>query len=346
MLHAARTSHATHDPDGATVSRPPRRRHRPALLRGRFRTLFFVALAALALTLGQRVAAAPALLGAALGVLSVSVARRRDGDLAHTFVVLDWLLLGCALALSGGAESWLLGSLPLLAMGQLAGAPRHEWPYLLAPSLLLVIALAIADPDLGGNRAAGLAKVGVLVAGGVAAAARLRRGPARPRRALRVDDVTGFSTGARLHELLEVAMDEALAEHHPLGVACLRLEHYEDSRDFLGAQGTDQLVKGVARRIGRRLGPDDKAFRVRPDTFVLFLPGRSVSAARELADAIGRDVGAGLIGGRRQTLATGASSFPTVRHLEDLLGAARDETLAAPSAGAAAPLALPVAVAR
>lgn len=331
------------------MRRPPRGRHRPALLRGRFRTLFFLALAALTLTLGHRVALAPALLGAAVGVVSVNVARRRDGDLAHTFGVLDWLLLGCVLGLTGGADSWLLGTVPLLAMGQLAGAPRDEWPYLLAPSLLLVIVLAIADPSLGGNRAAGLSKVGVLVGGGLVAATRLRRGHGharRARRAPRVDDVSGFSTGACLHECLEIAMDEALAEHSPLGVACLRLEHFEDSRNFLGAQGSEQLVKGVARRIERRLGPGDKAFRVRPDTFVLCLPGRSVGAARELADTIKHDVSANLITGRRQTLATGASSFPTMRRLEDLLGAARDETFAAQSASAAAPLAFPVAAAQ
>ena len=89
------------------MSRPPRRRRQPALLRARYRTLFFLLLAAAACALGHPAAAAPALAGALMGVASVRVARRRPAELAHTFVVLDWALLGLTLALSGGAESWL-----------------------------------------------------------------------------------------------------------------------------------------------------------------------------------------------------------------------------------------------
>ena len=314
------------------MSRPPRRRRNPALLRGRFRTLFFLLLGVSALLLDHRLAVAPCVAGVLLGVYSVSVARARGNDLGHTFAVADWLLLGCALALSGGAGSWLLGFVPMLAMRQLAGTPRREWPYLLAPTLLLLIVLAIADPSLGGSRAGGVAKLVVLIAGGWVAATRLRRAPAPRRRPARVDDSTGFYTGERLTELLMAGMDSALAEHRPLSVVCLRLEHFGDCRDFLGTQGSEQLVKGVARRIERRLGADDRAFRVSPDSFVLILPGRTLAEARELAAGASHDVSTSLIAGRRQTLAAGASSFPTVRRLDALLAAARDE--AAPVAPA------------
>jgi len=269
----------------------------------------------------------PALLGVALGMYSVQVARVRHEELAHTFAVLDWLLLGCALVFSGGAESWLLGAVPVLAMGQLAGAPRKDWPYLLAPTLLLLIVLAIADPSLGGSRAGGVAKVTVLAAGGWVAATRLKRAPARRRRPARVDDTTGFYTGERLEELLGVGMDAALAEHQPLSVVYLRLEHFQDCHDFLGAERSEQLVRGVARRIERRLAADDRAFRVRADAFVLVLAGRTLAEARELAAEAAHDVSANLIAGRRQTLAAGASSFPTIRRLPDLLAAAHNEAL-------------------
>ena len=170
----------------------------------------------------------PALMGVALGTFSVQVARTRHEDLAHTFAVLDWLLLGCTLVFSGGADSWLLAGVPILAMGQLAGAPRKEWPFLLAPTLLLLIVLAIADPSLGGSRVGGVAKVVVLAAGGWVAATRLKRPQARRRRPARVDDTTGFHTGERLEELLGAGMDAALVEHQPLSVVCLRLEHFQD----------------------------------------------------------------------------------------------------------------------
>jgi len=288
----------------------------------------------------------PALMGVALGMYSVHVARLRSDELAHTFAVLDWLLLGCTLVFSGGAESWLLGAVPVLAMGQLAGAPRKDWPYLLAPTLLLLIVLAIADPSLGGSRAGGVAKVAVLAAGGWAAATRLNKKPARRRRPARVDDTTGFYTGERLEELLGAGMDAALAEHQPLSVVCLRLEHFQDCHDFLGPERSEQLVRGVARRIERRLAADDRAFRVRADGFVLVLAGRTLAEARGLAAEIAHDVSANLIAGRRQTLAAGASSFPTIRRLPDLLAAARDDALAPDESREAAPAAIALAAAQ
>jgi hypothetical protein len=53
-------------------------------------------------------------------------------------------------------------------------------------------------------------------------------------------------------------------------------------------------------------------------------------------------VSTNLIAGRRQTLAPGAASFPTVRRLEDLLAAARDEAAPAPTDRQIAQPALPL----
>jgi GGDEF domain-containing protein len=257
--------------------------------------------------------------------------------------VVDWLVLGCALALSGGADSWLLGAIPILAMGQLAGTPRREWPYLLAPSLLLLLVLAIADPSLGNSRIGGVAKVLVLVAGGWVAATKLKQAPPRARRPASVDDTTGFYTGARLESWLGASTQAALEAHRPLSVVFLRLQHFEDCRNFLGPDGTEQLVKGVARRIERRLTGDDCAFRVRADSFVLALPGLTLAEARELADGVAHDVSASLIGGGRETLAAGAASFPKVRRLDDLLEAARTDAL--PPAPERTPTAMPLPLA-
>jgi GGDEF domain-containing protein len=331
------------------VSRPSRRRRQPALLRARYRTLFFVFLTALALALGHRAAAAPALAGVLVGILSIRVARTRPAELAHTFVVLDWALLGLALALAGGAESWLLVAVPFLAMGQLAGAPRGEWPFLVGPSLLLLVILAIADPSLGGSLIGGVAKVAVLVAGGCVAATRLRRRPAARRRVAhtpKVDVSTGLSTAACLPAFLESAGAAALAEHRPLSVVYVRLEHYQDSRDFLGAEGSEELVRGVARRAERRVGADGRAFRVCPDGVALVLPGLSLAEARQVAADLAHEVSGSLIAGRRQTLATGASSFPTLRRLEDLLAAARDEALPAAVATEVSGTVVPLAAAQ
>jgi GGDEF domain-containing protein len=330
------------------VSRPPRRRRDPALLRARYRILFFVLVAVAALALGHAAAAAVALGGALVGVSSLRVARRRPAELSHTFVVLDWALLAIALALSGGAGSWLLLAVPFLVLGQLAGAPREEWPFLVGPSLLLVVILAIADPSLAGSRVLAITKMVVLVAGGCVAAARLRRRPAphaRRRHVPQVDPSTGLSTPACLPAFLEDRTAAALAGHRPLSVMYVRLEHFADSRGFLGAEASEELVRGVARRAERRVGPDGRAFRVRQDGLVLVLPGLSLAEAREAADELAHEVSGTLIGGRRQTLATGVSSFPTVRRIEDLLAAARDEAMPVTAATEVAGTVVPLAAA-
>ena len=105
-------------------------------------------------------------------------------------------------------------------------------------------------------------------------------------------------------------------------------------------------MRGVARRIERRLAADDRAFRVRADSFVLVLAGRTLAEARELADEVARDVSSNLIAGRRQTLASGASSFPTIRRLPDLLAAARDEALSPEGGREAAPAPVTLAAAQ
>ncbi|NLE22407.1 MAG: diguanylate cyclase [Actinobacteria bacterium] len=347
----ARTAHALHDPDGHRVSRLSRRRPDPALLRARYRTLFFLLVTALALALGERAAVAPAVAGVLYGVYSMRVAGRRPEDLAHTFVVLDWACLGIALALSGGSGSWLLVAVPFLAFGQLAGAPRADWPFLVGPSLLLLVILAIADPTMGGTRIGAAAKLIVLVAGGCVAATRVRRRPVAERRRRqahvpKVDPGTGLSTMACLPGFLEVSTATALDEHRPLSVVYLRLEHYEDSRNFLGEQRSEELVRGVARRAERRVGADGRAFRVRPDAIVMVLPGVSLSEARETAAVVAHDVAGGLIAGRRQTVATGVSSFPTVRSIEDLLTAAQDEAQPAALSTEVAGTVIPLAAAQ
>jgi diguanylate cyclase (GGDEF)-like protein len=273
------------------------------------------------------------------------VAQIRGDDLAYSFAVLDWLLLACVLALTGGTGSWLVPAVPLLAMGQLAAAPRGDRPYLLAPSLLMLIVLAIADPSLGGSRFAAVLELAVLVAGGAVAANRLGRPASRQPAGRKVDVVTGLYTASRLEQIVAAQMDAALDLNQPLSVINVRLEHFADARNFMGPDESDELVRSVARRLERHLGKDGIAFRVLPDTFVAVLPGASLIEARETASAVSHEVSANLIAGRRQTLATGAASFPTIRDLPTLLAAAQVDseiTVSRP----VTPQALPLAVAQ
>jgi len=324
FLHAPFLHQPEPDPRGLVLSRPQRRGRSQALLRSRFRTFLFLLLAVLACAVGHPAAAVPAALGVLVGLLSGAVAHRQGQRLAHSFAVLDWLLLGCVLALAGGIHSWLLAAVPLLTAGQLGVSPHHDWPYLIAPASLLVIVLAIADPSLGGNKVVSVAVLFLLVAGGVATAYRVDPSRARRARLVRVDAVTGFHTARRLGEIVAPRMQVALAEQRPLSLVYLQLEHFEGNRGLLGARGGEALIKEVAQRLRGQLGPDDLAFRLAPDAFALVLPGRSLSEARALASAAADAISGGLIAGRRQTLATGAAACPAADTVEELLSAARD----------------------
>jgi GGDEF domain-containing protein len=281
---------------------------------------------------GQPVGATVAAVGLLVALASVVVARFQGERLAHTFAVLDWLLLGCTLAVAGGVHSWLLPAVPVLVAGQLIASPRHEWPYLLAPTLVLFAVVAIADPHLGGNRPAAAGMVLLLVAGGAITANRLTLQRTRRARPARIDAGTGFYTADRLLEVVQTRMALAAADGSPLSLVYLRLQHYEQSRSLPGARTSEALVKGVARRLQRRLAGSDLAFRLPPDAFVLVLPGRSISEARMLAEAAAAEIATGLIAGRRQALAFGAAAFPAAQSPRELVGAARAEAEAATAA--------------
>ena len=301
------------------------------VMRGRLRILFFLLLTATALITGNLIAAAVATVGVATGLWSVSLAQRHGCRLAHTVATADWLLLGICIAVGGGMRGWLVVTIPLLVLAHLTPSERAAWPYLLAPTLVAAIVVAIGDPTMGGNRPLGLIEFAVLAAAGVGLAVRVGRSSPRPAPAASVDRTTGLYARSRLAPLLGDLLADAAADHAPMSVACIRLDHFSDARDFYGAEGSEAIVSGVARRLRDSMGPDDVAFRARNDTLVVALRGQSLREARIWADDFRREAGSRLTAHHRQTVSTGVASYPPLRTPEDLIGEAF-EALRAPEA--------------
>jgi len=321
------------------VTRLSRTQSSTELSRGRLRIVFFLFLLFTTLIGGHLDAAIAAVAGAALGVWSVSVASKRGGALGLSFATADWLLFGLCLALSGGADSWLMLALPLLVLAQLAPSERATWPYLLAPILLAAIVMAIADQSLGGGRALGLVKIGALAAVGLLAALRLRRPAPRRKAVTSVDETTGFYSRSRLATVLADVVGDAARDHVALGVVCVRLDHFADARDFYGVDGAEAIVRGVGQRLKGCMGADDLAFRARHDTLVVALKGRGLRETRAWAQDFSHEVSAHLVARHRQTVTTGIAAYPPTHSPEDLLG----EAFAGLHTAAAPELALAIA---
>jgi len=323
------------------VSAASRKRPSAELSRGRSRTLFFALLLLAAAALRVVPAGVVAAAGLGLGTWSVAVARGRGRSLSHTFVVCDWLLLALSAVLSGGVHSPLLLAVPFLVVAQLLPSDKAEWPYLVGPSLLCPIIVAIADPRLGGHKILSLAAFAGLVMAGLALAWRARRGTRRGTRRARqasapaIDPTTGFYSRSRLGALVPPELAAAEAAHEPLALVCVRLDHFRDLRDFSGEQGSEAAVQTVARRLKRTLGPDDLAFRLTPDTLAFTRRANDSRAARKWAEAAVHEVSGQLIDRRRQTLSFGVAAYPPLRDARDLLDEAL-ESLVAPSAAEAA----------
>ena len=253
------------------MSRPPRRRRDPALLRARYRTLFFLLLTALALALGQRAAAAPALAGALIGVYSAPRGAQAPGRArAH------------------------------LRRPRL-GAPRHRTRPLRRRRELAARRGAVPGHGPAGRSAARRVAVprrAVAPARGHPRDRRpvarrqplpLRRqgGRARRRRLRRGDPAPAWPRGRRAGAG-RTRPRSTSAPDSPHSPACrtswtpvLRSRSTSTGRSAWctcgwsttrtaatssAPSGSEELVRGVARRAERRLGADERAFRVRPDS--------------------------------------------------------------------------------
>ncbi len=316
--------------DGTLLSRAQRgRRPSRGRLRARHRIALFLVLTALSLLLGHRVAAVFALVAVVSGIFSLRAARVRCNDAGYSFMVADWLFLGCIVALSGGTGSWLLLGVPLLAAGHLAGVAPRERAYFMAPAALLLVILAIADPSLGGNRLLGFLEVVALCGGGWVAAGRLRRWPTGRRRPAAVGSAAGLAPAKALRGVLEreLASARSRGTSEALAIVSLRLERGGRSPARLSGQKKDRMVGEVLRLAEGLLPSAGRAFHGAADEIVLVMPGCSLCQATELISEIALATNA-LLGPSRRRLLAGAACSSEVAEGVALVRLARRRSVA------------------
>jgi diguanylate cyclase (GGDEF)-like protein len=107
------------------------------------------------------------------------------------------------------------------------------------------------------------------------------------------DALTGLANRGHLTKRLTRALDGLDERHGLLAVHSLDLDRFKDVNDSLGHEAGDVVIKGVADRLRRAVGPDDIVGRLGSDEFavVQINPGR-VAEVTAMAERILGEVAA------------------------------------------------------
>jgi len=104
------------------------------------------------------------------------------------------------------------------------------------------------------------------------------------------DDLTGLPNGLEMKEFLDRQVVSSRSRGFPLSVVAFCHEDYDNVKETQGREKSDACAVLLAGVIGESRGGEDSLFRSRENGYVLCLPYREASQARELA----RRVSAGM----------------------------------------------------
>ncbi len=106
------------------------------------------------------------------------------------------------------------------------------------------------------------------------------------------DRVTGLPNRALFIDRLERAMHRAVSEAQPnLYVLTIDLDRFKSVNDGLGHEVGDSLLNIIARRLARRIGPDDTLARLPGDQFAIIFNGdKPPRDVVDFADAVRSDI--------------------------------------------------------
>lgn len=154
------------------------------------------------------------------------------------------------------------------------------------------------------------------------------------RHAMQHDSMTGLYNHLTAKDKLAAAIQQAAAEHSPLSVAMIDIDHFKKINDSYGHPMGDQVIRSLAWFLRQRLRKSDLIGRYGGEEFLLVLPGADIERALEVIDRIRLDFGqikhpfnetwcsATFSGGVTQ-LQEGASADALIRQADEALYAAK-----------------------
>ncbi len=126
------------------------------------------------------------------------------------------------------------------------------------------------------------------------------------------DALTGALNRAGFEEAARAEIDAAHADHRPITVAVIDLDHFKELNDLKGHAFGDQILRTLVRSLVSALGEGAVLGRTGGDEFVVVDPKRSPKELRRaLALAFDRYTDATLVMGRRSTFTVGLAQLGT-----------------------------------
>jgi diguanylate cyclase (GGDEF)-like protein len=102
------------------------------------------------------------------------------------------------------------------------------------------------------------------------------------------DPLTGALNRRGMDRELQQAMDTALREGSPVGLAVLDLDGFKQVNDENGHEAGDAVLLRFAQLVRRLTRRDDRFFRLGGDEFALLLPGADADALQRVGQAVRR----------------------------------------------------------
>ncbi|QNM97703.1 GGDEF domain-containing response regulator [Chitinimonas koreensis] len=157
------------------------------------------------------------------------------------------------------------------------------------------------------------------------------------RRSMLHDSLTGLLNHTSSKQRLDAALNAAAAEHEPLAVAMIDIDHFKKVNDTYGHPMGDQIIRSLAWLLKQRLRKTDIVGRYGGEEFLVGLPGTGSAHAFQVLDRIRRDFA------RikhpfnetwfNTTFSSGIASFPAVGNGEALVKEADEALYEAKRAG-------------
>lgn len=245
---------------------------------------------------------------ALLAVNTWLVARGRDHEPATLFGLVPGGILFMALAFRVDGDIASIWCFPsILACYCMLSGDRAR----LANAMILAVAVPMMWSTMSVVESARL--TACLVAVSLFASILVREIDAQQRKLrfrLDHDPLTGLLNRTSLKERLQGAIDAFGRSLEPAALLAIDLDHFKRINDRFGHDTGDGVLCEVARLLRREIGDDGAVFRTGGEEFLVLLPGRSESEARQRAEALRATVaGSAILQGQTVTTSIGVATL-------------------------------------